>query len=229
MSEISAESVLQPTPWNTRAIGVPCFEILSANDDVLRDLVPKLAPGNYTVRIDPLASKRTLHELGFYYCDTSIEGLLTPERLIAHRTEGVSLSENAAVDDLLAIANRAFTNSHYHRDFEVERARADDRFNFWVRDIHASGDYFAVFFESRVAGFFAFRGEAFILQAMGAEYRGRGLGKACWTLACRELFARGCRSLASPMSTSNLAIINLHIAMGFRFHKVEDLYHLVIK
>ncbi|MGC1479421.1 MAG: hypothetical protein WA771_02865 [Chthoniobacterales bacterium] len=220
---------LRETPWNSRAVGMPTYEIVGVGDEEMREIVPGLGAGHYTVRVDPQADKRALHELGFYYCDTALTYFCREEMLVDHRRDDVRLAEKAGLRELVAIADASFAHGHFHRDFNVDRARADERFNRWVEDIHASGDYYALVHEGAVAGFFAYSGAAIILQVNAAAVRGKGLGKAFWTLCCRERFAEGHDLLTSPFSACNVPITNLHIAMGFRLQETEDIYHLVVE
>ncbi len=221
--------VLRETPWNSRAVGVPTFEITEVDDEVLRGVMPRLNPGHYTVRIDPQASKQALHELGFYYCDTALTYFCRPEMLVDFSRPDVSLEKEAPRKELVAIADASFAHGHFHRDFNIDRVRADERFNRWVEDIHASGDYYALIHDGGVAGFFAYSGDAIILQVNAERVRGKGLGKAFWTLCCRERFAEGHKLLTSPFSACNVPITNLHIAMGFRLQQTEDIYHLLVE
>lgn len=223
------QSFLKPTPWNSRAIHMECYEITEASDDALRGMVPELAPGHYTVRIDPLAKKRVLHELGFYYCDTAVEYYCRPQMLVDHLRDDVELVTSAPLEKLIAIAGGSFSHSHFHRDYRIPREDADRRFTMWVEDIHASGNYYALLHHGEVAGFFAYSGSAIILQVNAAKFRGKGLGKPFWTLCCRARFAEGHEVLTSPVSSCNIPINNLHIDMGFKIHHVEDIYHLVVE
>lgn len=220
---------LRETPWNTRAIGMPTFEITEVGEKALGRIVPRLEPGHYTVRVDPQSSKRALHELGFYYCDTALTYFCRPDMLMDFSRADVTLVRTAPREELIAIADASFAHGHFHRDFNVDGARADERFNRWVEDIHGSGDYYALMHEGAVAGFFAYSGDAIILQVNAERVRGKGLAKAFWTLCCRARFAEGHDLLTSAFSACNVPITNLHIAMGFRLRETEDIYHLWVR
>ena len=169
---------LRETPWNTRAIGMPTFEITEVGEKALGRIVPRLEPGHYTVRVDPQSSKRALHELGFYYCDTALTYFCRPDMLMDFSRADVTLVRTAPREELIAIADASFAHGHFHRDFNVDGARADERFNRWVEDIHGSGDYYALMHEGAVAGFFAYSGDAIILQVNAERVRGKGFGQS---------------------------------------------------
>ena len=67
---MAAAGAIERVPWDSAALGRDAYELSSAALEVLRQA---RAPGHYTVKVDPLADKRALHEHGFYYCDTLIE------------------------------------------------------------------------------------------------------------------------------------------------------------
>ncbi|MEX0267937.1 hypothetical protein AB3R30_02225 [Leptolyngbyaceae cyanobacterium UHCC 1019] len=115
----------QYTPWDARALGLNTFEISTCSEEVLRLIVQNGVPGHYTVRVDPLSSKKVLHECGFYYCDTLIEPFCTSESFIDFQNDSVHLSKSTPVEDLISISANAFFNGRFHRDFNIDKNLAD--------------------------------------------------------------------------------------------------------
>ena len=61
---------IERTPWDAAALGCDTFELADAGAAAMARV---RAPGHYTVKVDPLSDKRSLHDNGFYYCDTLLE------------------------------------------------------------------------------------------------------------------------------------------------------------
>jgi ribosomal protein S18 acetylase RimI-like enzyme len=187
------------------------------------------APGHYTVRVDPLADKRILHEHGFYYCDTLIEPFCAAREFKLQSHPAASVSGSADLEPLLAICRGAFEQGRFHRDFNVDRARADLRYENWLRTLHAAGKVYGLLWEDELAGFIAHEGGKLVLHALGAKHRGRGLARHLWSAVCAELVRQGAPELTSSISVINLAALNLYVSLGFRFRNSVDVYHRVIR
>lgn len=217
---------IRPVPWDTAAFGVDCYDIVDPDAAAVRAALAQ--PGHYTAKVDPLADKRFLHEAGFYYVDTLIEPWCTPERLAHFEHPDVAFSAAVALEPVAAICRDAFLHGRFHRDFNIDRARADRRYENWLRQLHGEGRVLGLLFKGEVAGFIAHVDGALVLHAMGEAHRGRGLAKYFWSAVCRHLFAQGQTELRSSISFVNIAVINLYSALGFRFRNPIDIYHRVV-
>ncbi len=217
---------IERVPWDSAALGCEAYELQSAAPETLAQA---RTPGHYTVRVDPLADKRILHENGFYYCDTLIEPFCAARefKLQPHTAAGVS--RDAALEPLLAICRGAFEQGRFHRDLNVERARADLRYENWLRTLHAAGKVYGLLWEDELAGFIAHEGGKLVLHALGAKHRGRGLARHLWSAVCVDLARQGVPELTSSISATNLAALNLYVSLGFRFRNPVDVYHRVIR
>ncbi|PZV12600.1 MAG: GNAT family N-acetyltransferase [Leptolyngbya sp.] len=217
------------TPWDSRALGLDTFEILTCSEEVFRLIVQNAAPGHYTVRVDPLSSKKALHECGFYYCDTLIEPFCDLESFIDFQHDNVHLSTSTPIEDLISISANAFFNGRFHRDFNIDKSLADLRYTLWLKDIHHSKSVFGLMYYETLAGFWGYSENKIVLHALGSDFRGKGLSKYFWSAACRELFQQGHSELVSSISFSNTPALNLYISLGFKFRNSYDLYHLMIQ
>ena len=61
--------LIKPTPWDTVAFGMPTWEVCEYSTVALQQVV--MTKGHHTLKVDPLADKRLLHEYNFYYCDSN--------------------------------------------------------------------------------------------------------------------------------------------------------------
>ena len=140
----------------------------------------------------------------------------------------MTFSKTVALEPLAEICRSAFLHGRFHRDFNIDAARADHRYENWLCQLHAEGRVFGLFYGGEVAGFIAHIGGSLVLHAMGETHRGRGLAKYFWSAVCRHLFAAGQTEVRSSISFVNIAVINLYSSLGFRFRKPVDIYHRVV-
>lgn len=217
---------IKKIPWDTLAFGMDCYEVEMLSRATLE--ATTRIPGHYTARIEPLASKALLAEYGYYYCDTLIQPYCTPERLRAFDSPDASVHgkmRELDLAELLAIAHGAFSHGRFHRDFNIERTRADLRYDNWLKQLHAEGQVYGLFHRNELVGFIGCQGGGLVLHAMAESHRGQGLAKYLWTPVCRELFARGRAEITSSISASNSGAVNLYASLGFAFRGATDIYH----
>lgn len=214
---------ITPTPWDREVFGIDTYELKSVTREVLERI--STIRGHFTVKVHPLASKQLLHEFGFYYCDTLVEPFCSPERLVIFENEAVSISQEVALEALIAICHGAFAHGRFHRDFHIDRELADRRYDRWLAQLYKDRNVYGLTFEKELAGFIAIVGNRLVLHALDGRFRGKGLAKFLWSAACREFFQFGYSELTSSVSASNMAVLNLYVSLGFRFRTPMDVYH----
>lgn len=209
------------TPWDSKAFGIPTFEIKSASEAAFEFAAS--VPGHYTVRIDPLQNSEILHRFGFYYCDTLIEPFATKVMFAPYPDERIEIVPIEA-SALEALCRHAFSHGRFHRDPLIDNELADQRYLNWLKDIREEGEVFGLTCNDRLAAFFACKGPAILLHAVSSEFRGKGLAKYLWSKACMHLFEHN-PEIHSSVSAANLAVVNLYASLGFRFRSATDIYH----
>lgn len=217
------------TPWDSRAFGIDTFEIIIPSEEVFKLIFNAYKAGHYTVKVDPLFSKKLLHDYGFYYCDTLVELYCTPNNFIYFKKEGINVSNSPCISDLINICNGAFAHGRFHRDFNIDKNLADTRYNLWLKDLYESRSVLALMYYEKIAGFWGFSNNKILLHALSEEYRDRGMAKYFWSFACRELFSNGHSELTSSISMSNIRALNLYASLGFKFKNPRDVYHILLK
>lgn len=218
---------IRPTPWDAKVLGVKSYELNFPSERELRRSAA--LKGHVTVKLDPLASKKRLHALGFYYCDTLAEPVCSRERFISFPDPEVTVSSKAPLDALLGISHGAFRHGRFHRDFSVTRAQADRRYDNWLRQLHRTDRVLAVYHRKKLAGFVGVEKNKIVLNALGRSYRERGLGKRLMSAACRALFDRGYSNITSSISMAQSRAVNLYASLGFRFRRPDDVYHRLLR
>ena len=215
------------TPWDAAAFGLDTYELADASAETLRAAVR--TPGHHTVRVDPLASKQLLHEHGFYYCDTLIEPHCTAVKLKVSAHPDAAIGKNADCQELLAICQGAFAHGRFHRDFNLDRACADARYNNWLRQLYDQECVYGLIWRGDLAGFIAYSGNSLVLHAVAESHRGKGLAKYWWSAVCTELLGAGHAEVKSSISAANVAALNLYASLGFGFRNPVDIYHRMVR
>jgi GNAT superfamily N-acetyltransferase len=220
-------TMIKATPWDTAAFGIHTAEVVEYSEAALREAVQ--TPGHYTIKVDPLADKRLLHTHGFYYCDTLIEPYCAAARLkrIAH--PDATISKQAEWESLRAICHGAFAHGRFHRDFYLDKARADLRYDNWLQQLHAKNAVYGLYWRDELAGFIAYADNNLLLHAVAEAYRGKGLAKYWWSAVGAGLLDGGHAEVKSSISAANLAVLNLYASLGFSFRHPLDVYHRLVE
>lgn len=225
---MSQVPLIKATPWDTVAFGMPTWELLEYSAAALQQAAQ--TAGHHTLKVDPLADKRLLHEYGFYYCDTLIEPHCNAARLRTVQHPDATISKEVDVGQALTICHGAFTHGRFHRDFNLHQAAADLRYDNWLKQLLEAQQVYGLYWQGTLAGFIGHSESNLVLHALAEKYRGKGLSKYWWSEVCRQLLVGGGDEVKSSISAANLAVLNLYASMGFAFGSPQDIYHrLVLK
>ncbi len=220
------KSLIKQSPWDQAAFGLLAAELTEYSEPALK--AAAACPGHYTIKVDPLADKRLLHEYGFYYCDTLLEPWCDQNSLCSVGHVDATLTRTPALAALLEICHGAFRHGRYHRDFNLLRAGADLRYDNWLTQLHAAGQVFGLLWQEELVGFVAYRENVLVLHAVAEGQRGKGRAKYWWSAVCQAMFAAGYTEVYSSISAANLAVLNLYASLEFRFRHPLDVYHCLV-
>ena len=216
-------TLIKPTSWDTAAFGIHTWELLEYSEAALQQAAR--SAGHHTLKVDPLADKRLLHEYGFYYCDTLIEPRCNAARLRKLQHTDATIARVLNVEQAVSICHGAFAHGRFHRDFNLPKAGADLRYDNWLRQLLAAGQVYGLYWQGELAGFIAYSGNNLVLHALAVQHRGQGRAKYWWSAVCGELLALGHEEVKSSISAGNLAVLNLYASLGFTFKHPQDIYH----
>lgn len=219
-------TLIKPTPWDTAAFDMPTWELTEYSEEALQQAAQ--TPGHYTLKVDPLADKKLLHEYGFYYCDTLMTPHCNATRLRALQHPETTISKDVDVEHALAICHGAFAHGRFNRDFNLPQERADLRYDSWLKQLLEAQQVYGLYWKNELAGFVGYSGNSLVLHAVAEKYRGKGLTKYWWSAVCGELLATGHEEVKSSISAANLAVLNLYVSLGFSFKNPQDIYHCLI-
>jgi len=213
----------KPSPWDETVFHMPCYEIVEPDETSLAQASSRT--GHYTVKLDPLSDKALLHHYGFYYTDTLIEPFCRQDHFISHTNPDVNMNTDMPLSELLRMCDDSFVHGRFHRDFNLPKQQADQRYKQWLEQLHTTADVYGLRYKAESAGFIACREGKLILHAVDAHFRGQGLAKYMWAAVIKALFEQGEDEIRSSISSSNLAALNLYSSLGFRFDQAQDIYH----
>lgn len=220
-------NVIKDTPWDTVAFGMHTAEITEYSAASLARAI--LMPGHYSIKINPLDDKRLLHGHGFYYCDTLIEPYCTTANFARVEHADASISTKIDLDMLLSISHGAFHYGRFHRDFAIDKERADLRYDNWLRQLYKQAAVYGLCWQGELQGFIACDSNNLILHAVAQAQRGKGRAKYWWSLVSEEILAAGHSEVRSSISAANLAAVNLYAGLGFSFRRAQDVYHKLVE
>lgn len=218
------QTYVESTPWDSRNFPVATYQLTEYTEVALKET--DQVKGHFTIKVEPFANTKLLHDYGFYYADTLIEPFCKKERFLKERAEKVSFTESFDADEILDIAEEAFKGGRYHRDYNIPNHMADQRYRNWVKDLIDQKLILAYKQNDRVVGFFAYKEDQILLLAMHKDYRGKGMATSFAGACVKEQFERtGYSLLKTSISPSNPASLNVFIGLGFRLGGAVDVYH----
>lgn len=224
-------AVLRPSPYDSAAFGIPAWEVLAYSPTALA--AADAHAGLQTIKVDPLADKALLERHRFHYCDTLLATRATRDRLrdVPARA-GIAIARidarHADAAAALSICHGAFAHGRFQRDFMLERAGADRRYDNWLGQLLAAGDAWGLYADGQLAGFIGHAGACLVLHAVAPAFRGQGLARHWWHLAASALFEAGHAEVTSSISAANVAVLNLYASLGFAFAHPQDVYHRIV-
>ena len=227
VSKLETSLRIKSTPWDEIVFGIKTYELNECDEKTFKQI--STVSGHYTIKVDPLSCKELLHKNNFYYCDTLLQPYANKNKFIPHFSEKVTLNSTESLTDLLRLSDGVFSHGRFHRDFNIKKSQADQRYNNWLSQLHDKGETFGIYWDNQLAAFFACQGSHIALHAVAEEFQGKGLAKYLWSHACDRLFSQGYPELTSSVSAANTAVVNLYASLGFKFRTPVDIYHRLVE
>ncbi len=218
--------MIKSTSWDAEVFGMPTWELIEYSEEALQQATK--TKGHHTIKVNPLANKRLLHEYGFYYCDTLLEPYCNATRLVKVLNPNATFSKTVDKNQIMEICHGAFSHGRFHRDFNLASESADKRYDNWLMQLLEDQLVYGLYWKGVVAGFVACKGNKLLLHALKEEFRGKGLAKYWWSALCNELVENGNDEVRSSISATNLAVFKLYASLGFSFNNPLDVYHCLV-
>ena len=131
-----------------------------------------------------------------------------------------AVSEN--IKDIQKIAYSTIKNDRFHIDGRFEKAKASERYSFWVNNSYESGeDVLYLDINGSIAGFSIVdisNGNAHLgLIGLDDAFKAKGLGMNLFGATCQYVKDRGVKEFSTSMSLNNPGALKFYSKCGFTF------------
>lgn len=247
LGEKGSRAVIATVPWDTKLFNVNVCSLSSVHFDSevqLYGLLSAVDSKAKALGTDLLITRAMQSDLllinalennGFKYIEANYRPCLS----VADTT--FSVDSNLSIErcqdgEILALSEQVgdmFAYGRYHQDNRIPNHLADLRYQNWLANaakvegqivykcVSPAGDTIAFFVVERHQG-----KEAFLsLVGMMRAFRGKGMAKSVWRRMLVFLKEQGHSKVSTSISSHNLAVFNLYVALGFSFPEPELTLH----
>jgi RimJ/RimL family protein N-acetyltransferase len=225
-------------PWDTEILGVPVAQIseLRVHDAAAaaRDYEEfarwctseRVALCSVRLPAQRVAESMFLEERGFRWIELNYQPRIEQLQSRSWPQDTLRVAPATAQDrELLAdMAAQVFRHGRFHQDPRLDPALGDRRYRAWMWNAfeRPTQRVLKCLDDAAVIGFFVIEapqpGHCFwSLTGLAAGLQGRGLGKRVWQAVLRHHQAEGVHTVSTSISSHNVPVFNLYVALGFRF------------
>jgi L-amino acid N-acyltransferase YncA len=232
-----------PAVWEQRNLGVSTVEVTAAAEDTAEDLGVTLAnlTEQYQVVKVPAgnaAMMRLLEQQGFSFIETSmgVEHALKPPEIppiLRRLADGITV-RSVPPEDLTEVTDRLhsgmFDTDRVYLDPHFTAEQAAVRYSNWIGDEVARGAaVYEVVYNNDPIGFYIFREGArrtglSALSGLYDKVNTPGMGLVLLFLIIEEARTRHLARITSHISSNNPAVVNTHVALGFKIVRLHYVY-----
>lgn len=225
-------------PWDTEILGA-----LVAQISELRVIEPRQAARDYKTfsdwclqqRIDlcscrlpaeQLADSMFLEDRGFRFIELNYLPRLADLQNRQFDASGVQIMPAEQHDSvvLAGMAAQVLCHGRFHQDPRIDPALGDRRYQAWMTNAFArpQQQVLKCLLDGAIVGFFVVefpepRHCFWSLIGLAPGLQGKGLGKRVWNAMLAHHREQGIDVVGTSISSHNIAVFNLYVALGFRF------------
>jgi RimJ/RimL family protein N-acetyltransferase len=225
-------------PWDTQILGEPVAQI-----DQLRVTDPLAAARDYEefaswcaqerialcscrVPAERVADSIFLEQRGFRCIELNYLPRLEQlqARSLPQDTLRVASATPQDREILADMAAQVFRHGRFHQDPRIDPAVGDRRYRAWLWNAfeRPTQRVLKCLQDETIVAFFVVEspqpGQCFwSLTGLAPGLQGRGLGKRVWQTMLRYHQTSGAHTVSTSISSHNVAVFNLYVALGFRF------------
>jgi ribosomal protein S18 acetylase RimI-like enzyme len=239
VKNLNYRAFVSTVPWDSKLFNV---NICSLSDIQYRDRAQLL---DFLLAVDNRATSlaaellitrvkqselfliNALEDNGFRYIESNYRPYLSLINATFPSSVGLSISK-CSHDEVIALSEEVgdmFKFGRYHQDYRISNELADLRYRNWLKNavkIDSQTVYKCSEHTGETVSFFVLEKladkEVFLsLVGMMERFRGKGLAKSVWRAMLAFLQTRGYIKVSTSISSHNLAVFNLYVALGFTF------------
>jgi len=236
-------------PWDTEIFNCPVAQIAAIEIDNQRlakeDLKPyqawckqqKIEFCSCRIAHDKIKESMFLEEQSFRFIELNYQPVLTNLQNLTFNDSDIQIAI-ADEDDQPLLANAAATIFHrerFHIDPRINSSLANKRYRIWLENGFKLPQQTVLkcTLNSQLIGFFVIEYPQFnhcfwSLVGLLPNYQGQGLGKKVWQALLYWHQIAGVEQISTSISSHNIAVFNLYIALGFRFPSPYTTFHWAI-
>lgn len=225
-------------PWDTEILGVPVAQIreLQVHDakQAAHDYAEftqwcarhGIALCSCRLPAERMTDSLFLQDRGFRFIELNYLPRLTGMQAIQFPESDIQVLPAAAVDrELLAdMAGQVLRYGRFHQDPRIDPALGDRRYRTWMTSAFTrpvqrvlkcvlAGEIVAFFVVEHPEPTHCF----WSLVGLAPGLQGKGLGKRVWRAVLSQHRRDGIDTVSTSISSHNVAVFNLYVALGFRF------------
>lgn len=186
---------------------------------------------------DRLAESMLLEECGFRFIEMLYAPCLELDGGPVADTPGapqVSLTTEADMPTLLAIASNAFHNERFRMDRRLDPSISDRRYQSWVASTpgHPRQQLYTIADAGRILAFFIIELQPdgtcyWHLNALAEDARGKGNGRRVWLAMIAHARRMGAVRVRTSVVARNVRVLSLYAKLGFVLPPPSMTFHWV--
>jgi len=144
----------------------------------------------------------------------------------------ISLAESSDQETLANVAETLFNNERFHQDPQIETNLAHKRYRIWLENAFKQNHQTVLkcILNQEIVAFFVVEYPEpnhcfWSLVGMLPKYQGKGLGKIVWQAMLKYHQQELVKTVSTSISSHNVAVFNLYVALGFRFPEPYTTFH----
>ena len=186
---------------------------------------------------DRIKESMFLEKQGFRFIELSYQPVLTNLQNLTFNGSEIQIAI-ADDNDQPLLANAAATIFHherFHMDPHINSNLANHRYRIWLENGFKLPQQTVLkcMLNAQIIGFFVIEYPQpnhcfWSLVGLLPNYQGQGLGKKVWQAMLHWHQTAGVEQVSTSISSHNVAVFNLYVALGFRFPMPYTTFHWAI-
>lgn len=230
--------------WETRNLGVSCYEIRLEAGDKLEDVISaymQLEQRQYIVVKIPsfrYDMAQFIQGQGYQFVEAAItlvhnlKDIQIPKRLsrICRQCSWQPMSEAELAELSHEINKNIFKTDRIYIDPQFSKELAARRYDLWVQDLVKAGDIpYKVMYQGNIVGFFLNRlidEKVYdgLLAATYEAYEGTGMGYCIQYAGLMSAVERGARKYIGHISGNNPGVLRILLSIGFSIKEIDYIF-----
>ena len=236
-------------PWDTQIFNRPVAQIANIEiynkNQAKKDLKPyqewckqqKIELCSCRITHDKIKESMFLEEQDFRFIELNYQPVLSNLQNLTFNDSDIQIALADEHDQplLAQAAATIFHHERFHIDPRINSNLANNRYRIWLKNGFnlPQQTVLKCMLNAQIIGFFVIEYPQpnhcfWSLIGLLPDYQGQGLGKKVWQAMLHWHQTAGVEKVSTSISSHNIAVFNLYIALGFRFPNPYATFHWAI-